>query len=114
MEKTLRITDPKKYGVPRTYIMKHRERHVHLISTYSTRRQCILYYIKLDRQILWCIFLLIILMMMDIVETFNTVLTFNKPLVLQTSSRCNKAFILSSSFNVTDDLECKNVQNSIN
>lgn len=44
---------------------------------------------------------------MDIVETFNIVLTFNKQLVPQTSSRYNKAFILSSSFNVTDDLECK-------
>lgn len=49
-------------------------------------------------------------MMMDIVETFNAVLTFNKLLVSQTSSRCNNAFILSSSFNITDDLECKNFE----
>lgn len=44
---------------------------------------------------------------MDIVETFNVVLTFNKPLVKLYLDVT--AFILSSSFNITDDLECNNV-----
>lgn len=110
----LRIMDTKKYGVPRIlwYIMKQL-REASASNFDASNSQSVFYtiYIKLtDRQILWRIFLLIILMMMDIVETFNAALTFNKLLVSQTSSRCNNAFILSSSFNITDDLKCKNLK----